>query len=288
MKKDYSLLVYDCQQDEQQSLLEQLLQNCGIHQDINKSTKIDLDLQLNADNHQLLKSSLPVLHKQDMDAMLLATTNKPSFQHAGMLFMDMDSTLIQCECIDEIADFLGIKAKISAITASAMRGELDFSTSLQQRVKLLAGLEAHVLDKVYSECIMLTDGAKNLIDNLHDHGWKVGLVSGGFDFFTSRLQQRLQLDFTLANSLEIIDGKLTGNLLGCIIDGQAKKEALLMQRKKWHILPQQTLAVGDGANDLPMLATTQLGIAFHAKPAVCQAADCCIVHGGLDRILDMI
>ncbi|MDX8377130.1 MAG: phosphoserine phosphatase SerB [Mariprofundales bacterium] len=288
MKKDYSLLVYDCQQDEQRNLLEQLLQNCGIHQDIQKSAKLHVDLQLSSDNRKLLKSTLPELHNKGMDAMLLAKTDKPSLQQAGMLFMDMDSTLIQCECIDEIADFLGIKAKISAITASAMRGELDFSTSLQQRVQLLTGLDANVLDKVYEECILLTDGAKRLIDTLHAHGWKVGLVSGGFDFFTSRLQQRLQLDFTLANTLEIIDGKITGNVLGRIIDGQEKKEALLMQREKWHVLPQQTLAVGDGANDLPMLAITQLGIAFHAKPAVRQAADCCIVHGGLDRILDMI
>ncbi len=202
--------------------------------------------------------------------------------------MDMDSTLIQCECIDEIAAFLGIKPQVATITERAMRGDLDFSASLTERVQLLAGLDAKVLDQVYDECIDLTDGAEYLIATLKQHGWKVGLVSGGFTWFADKLKTRLHLDFALSNVLDVSHGKLTGNIIGDIVDAQSKKDALLSQAAAWHIPVKQTVAVGDGANDLPMILAAGLGIAFHAKPAVAAQAACVVGEGGLDRVLEYL
>jgi len=212
----------------------------------------------------------------------------PTLAKPGLLFMDMDSTMIQCECIDEIAAFLGIKPQVSAITERAMRGELDFAASLTERVQLLAGLDAKVLDRVYDECIELTDGAEHLIETLRQHGWKVGLVSGGFTYFTDKLKKRLNLDFTLSNVLDIRDGKLTGGIIGDIVDAQAKKNALLSQAAAWSIPTSQTVAVGDGANDLPMIHAAGLGVAFHAKPKVTLEAPCAIHKGGLDHVLEFL
>ena len=213
---------------------------------------------------------------------------RPTLRRPGLLFMDMDSTLIQCECIDEIADFLGIKPQVAAITERAMRGELDFAASLTERVQLLAGLEESVLDRVYAERIRLTPGAEELIATLKAHGWKVGVVSGGFTWFTRRLQARLGLDYALANELEIHDGRLTGGIKGAIVDAQAKKQALLSQAAAWSIPLEQTVAVGDGANDLPMILAAGLGIAFHAKPAVVERAPAAITNGGLDKVLEFL
>ncbi len=213
---------------------------------------------------------------------------RPTLRRPGLLFMDMDSTLIQCECIDEIADFLGIKPQVAAITERAMRGELDFAASLTERVQLLAGLEESVLDRVYAERIRLTPGAEELIATLKAHGWKVGVVSGGFTWFTRRLQARLGLDYALANELEIHDGRLTGGIQGAIVDAQAKKQALLSQAAAWSIPLEQTVAVGDGANDLPMILAAGLGIAFHAKPAVVEQAPAAITNGGLDKVLEFL
>jgi len=201
--------------------------------------------------------------------------------------MDMDSTLIQCECIDEIAGFLGIKRQISEITERAMRGELDFAASLTERVQLLSGLDAGVLDQVYDECIELTDGAESLIATLKLHGWKIGLVSGGFTYFTDRLKQHLELDFTRSNVLEIRDGKLTGGIIGDIVDAETKRRCLLEQADIYSIPMHQTVALGDGANDLPMIKAAGLGIAFHAKPKVIEQAPYAINHGPLDQALDL-
>ncbi len=212
----------------------------------------------------------------------------PSLSQPGLLFMDMDSTLIQCECIDEIADFLGIKEKIAEITRRAMEGTLDFSESLTARVALLRGVDVSVLDRVYHERVHLNEGAEELISALHAHGWKVGLVSGGFTCFTDRLQTRLALDFTAANQLEIIDGRLSGQLIGPIVDGAAKRRLLLGQAEHWQIPKAQTVAIGDGANDLPMLDAAALGIAFHAKAKVRAAADVSIDEGRLTRVLDLL
>ncbi|MDX8405642.1 MAG: phosphoserine phosphatase SerB [Mariprofundus sp.] len=213
---------------------------------------------------------------------------RPTLSRPGLLFMDMDSTLIQCECIDEIAGFLGIKAQISAITERAMRGELDFAASLSERVQLLAGLDAAVLERVYSECIQLTDGAEIMISTLKQHGWKIGLVSGGFTYFTDKLEQRLQLDYTCANVLDIQQGKLTGKIVGPIVDAQSKRRCLLEQAERFGLDISQTIAIGDGANDLPMILAAGLGIAFHAKPKVQAEAPCAINEGGLEKVLTFI
>jgi len=202
--------------------------------------------------------------------------------------MDMDSTLIQCECIDEIAGFLGIKAQISEITERAMRGELDFAASLTERVQLLSGLDAGVLDQVYEQCIELTDGAETLIAALKQHGWKVGLVSGGFTYFTDKLEHRLGLDFTRSNVLEIKDGKLTGGIIGDIVDAQTKRCCLLEQAEIYCIPISQTVAMGDGANDLPMIHAAGFGIAFHAKPKVQAEAPYAINEGPLDQLLQLL
>ncbi|MCF7821164.1 MAG: phosphoserine phosphatase SerB [Mariprofundaceae bacterium] len=214
--------------------------------------------------------------------------NRPTLNQPGLLFMDMDSTLIQCECIDEIGDFLGIKSQVAEITERAMRGELDFAASLTERVQLLAGLDETVLEKVYKERIRLTEGAETLIETLHENGWKVGLISGGFTYFTDKFKTRLSLDYTRANVLEIHNGKLTGGVLGNIVDAEAKRLALIEQADIFSIPMSQTVAIGDGANDLPMIGAAGMGIAFHAKPKVQEAAPCAINSGGLDKVLDLL
>lgn len=216
----------------------------------------------------------------------MTKTLRPTLTQPGLLFMDMDSTLIQCECIDEIADFLGIKQQISEITERAMRGELDFSASLTERVQLLAGLDAEVLERVYQERIELTEGAEKLIRTVQQHGWKVGLVSGGFTYFTDKFKDRLNLDYTRSNVLEIHKGKLTGSVLGDIVDAETKRRCLLEQAEIYSIPLSQTVALGDGANDLPMLHQAGLGIAFHAKPKVVAEAPFAVNEGGLDRALE--
>jgi len=215
-------------------------------------------------------------------------TNRPTLSKPGLLLMDMDSTLIQCECIDEIGDFLGVKPQIAEITERAMRGELDFAASLTERVQLLAGLDASVLQRVYDERILLTDGVETLIETLHSNGWKVGVVSGGFTFFTDKLKERLALDYSLANVLEIHNGRLTGSVLGDIVDAQTKRTTLIEQADIFDIPMSQTIAIGDGANDLPMIGAAGMGIAFHAKPKVREAAPYAINEGGLDQVLNLL
>ncbi|MDX8387088.1 MAG: phosphoserine phosphatase SerB [Ghiorsea sp.] len=240
-------------------------------------------------NAKDLSKSFRVLSEQTgIDIAFVDAQPIPSLEAPGILFMDMDSTLIQCECIDEIADFLGIKDKIATITQRAMEGELDFSESLIERVKLLAGLDESVLKRVYDERIELTEGAENLIKTVQASGWKVGLVSGGFTYFTALLEQRLNLDFTRANTLEIVDGKLTGRVLGDICDAAMKKGLLTSQSKVWGIDLTHSVALGDGANDLPMLDTAGVGIAFHAKPKVKQMAPYALSVGGLDQALHLL
>ena len=205
-----------------------------------------------------------------------------------LVLTDMDSTLINIECIDEIADFAGLKPQVAAITEAAMRGELDFKASLTQRVALLEGLSAEVLERVYSERLKLNPGAEALIKGLKLHHIRVALVSGGFTFFTQRLHQRLGLDFSRANELEIVGGKLTGRIVGGIIGAQEKAEFLVEVCTTLGIEPQNAVAVGDGANDLLMLHEASIGVAYRAKPKVQAEAPCALNHVGLDGILGLL
>ncbi len=257
-------------------------------EDVSGGWKLGLSVKQAQDSKALSQQFRGLSEQTGIDIAFVDAKPVPSLAQAGILFMDMDSTLIQCECIDEIADFLGIKDEIASITQRAMEGELDFSESLIARVKLLAGLDESVLKQVYDERIRLTEGAEKLIETVHQAGWKVGLVSGGFTYFTSLLQKRLNLDFVAANTLEIVDGKLTGRVLGDIVDAKVKQALLKQQSQVWGIDLAYSVALGDGANDLPMLETAGLGIAFHAKPKVRELAPYALSHGGLEQTLHLL
>ncbi len=205
----------------------------------------------------------------------------------GLVVMDMDSTLIAIECIDEIADLVHLKPQVSAITEAAMRGEIDFAESLCRRVALLAGLEESALQRVYDERLRLNPGAENLLGKLKELGIKTLLVSGGFTFFSERLKQRLGLAYAHANTLEIINGKLTGKVLGHILDAQGKADSLVRVRDELGLQPQQVIAMGDGANDLKMLAQAGVSIAYHAKPIVRSQAMYAFNFVGLDGLLNL-
>lgn len=204
-----------------------------------------------------------------------------------LLAMDMDSTLITIECVDEIADMLGIKPKVAAITASAMRGEIDFRESLTRRVALLAGLEVAALQRVYDERLRLSPGAERLLAGIAAVGAQSLLVSGGFTFFTERLKRRLGIDHTCANTLEIVDGKLTGRLTGPIVDAEAKAAVFRRLRAALTADGGLSVAIGDGANDLPMLEAADVSIAFHAKPVVRARSTYAIDQCGLDAVLNL-
>ena len=203
-----------------------------------------------------------------------------------LVAMDMDSTLITIECIDEIAAMHGIGDDVAAITAAAMRGEIDFRASLTRRVALLEGLPIDALARVYDERLQLSPGAERLFETLHATGAKTLLVSGGFTFFTERLKTRLGIDFTLSNVLGVENGCLTGRIQGDIVDAHAKESCFstLAQRYARNGLG---VAIGDGANDLPMLAAADVSVAYHAKPRVREQAMHAIDHCGLDAVLNL-
>jgi phosphoserine phosphatase len=204
-----------------------------------------------------------------------------------LVAMDMDSTLITIECIDEIGDAVGKKAEISAITAQAMRGEIDYPESLRQRVSLLAGLSEDVLQDVYDEKLRLSPGAEALVATCKRKGIKLLLVSGGFSFFTERLKECLGLDETISNVLEIEDGKLTGRVLGGIVDAGAKAAKFHQLMRRLGAKPGQTVAIGDGANDLKMMAEAGTSIAWRAKPVVRAKATHSLNYSGLDGVLNL-
>ena len=205
-----------------------------------------------------------------------------------LVAMDMDSTLITIECIDEIADMQGLKPQVAAITEAAMRGELDFAASLKQRVALLEGLDASALQRVYDERLKLSPGAEAMLAAVQKAGLKTLLVSGGFTFFTTRLKERLGLDFTHANELEIVDGKLTGKVLGGIVDAEEKQRTVERVCAQMGITPSQAIVMGDGANDLKMMGIAGLSVAFRAKPVVRSQADVALNFVGLDGILNIL
>ena len=201
--------------------------------------------------------------------------------------MDMDSTLITIECIDEIAAHAGLKDAVAAVTASAMRGEIDFRASLARRVALLKGLPADALEAVYRERLALTPGAETLLAAARGVGAKTLLVSGGFTFFTERLRERLGIDETASNVLEIANGVLTGRVLGDIVDADAKAAALRAMRARHGGDGGLVLGIGDGANDLPMLRVADVSVAYRAKAVVRAQATHTVDHGGLDAVLNL-
>ena len=204
-----------------------------------------------------------------------------------LVVFDMDSTLIQAEVIDELAKAAGAGDEVAKVTAAAMRGELDFSESLRRRVATLKGLEESVLGEIAAR-LPLTEGVERLVSTLKRLGYKLGILSGGFDFFGRKLQRDLGFDYVHANKLEIVDGRLTGRVVGPIVDGQRKADLLQEIAEAEGIALHQTIAVGDGANDLPMLAVAGLGVAFHPKPIVAQQAERAISSIGLDGLLYLI
>lgn len=206
----------------------------------------------------------------------------------GLCVMDMDSTLIGIECIDEIADMINIKPEVAAITERAMRGELDFAQSLRQRVALLKGLQESDLMRVLEERLSLNPGAVELIAACKKNNITTLLVSGGFTFFADKVKAMLGLDYAASNTLEIIDGRLTGHILGDIVDAQAKADKLVRLREQLGLSAAQTIAIGDGANDLKMMAAAGISIAYHAKPIVQQQATYALNYVGLDAVLNLL
>jgi phosphoserine phosphatase len=205
------------------------------------------------------------------------------------IVFDMDSTLINIECIDEIADAVGKKAEVSAITEAAMRGEIaDFKESLRRRVALLRGAPQSALREVYEQRLRLNPGATELVAAARAAGLATMLVSGGFTFFADRVKERLGMDHARSNVLEIEDGVLTGRVLGDIVDGEEKKRQLLALCERLGCPPSQAIAVGDGANDLLMMGAAGLSVAYHAKPKVREQAMVAINEGGLDRLLEVV
>ena len=205
----------------------------------------------------------------------------------GLLVMDVDGTLIRQEGIDLLAQEAGVGEKVAEITAQAMKGELDFSASLEARVALLKGLETSIFPKILEQ-MEVTPGAETLITELHQRGYKVGLVSGGFHEVIDPIARSLGIDLVLANRLESSDGHLTGKVLSEILTPERKKESLMTWAKENHVPRSQTIAMGDGANDLPMIETAGIGIAFMAKPIVAERAPYCIEKRDLSLVLEIL
>ncbi|MGV8826074.1 phosphoserine phosphatase SerB [Methylibium petroleiphilum] len=211
----------------------------------------------------------------------------------GLIAFDMDSTLINIECVDEIADAAGRKAEVAAITEAAMRGEIaDYKDSLRRRVALLKGVPVTAMQQVLSQRLQLNPGAETLVRACRAAGLRTLLVSGGFTFFSDHVRDRLGLDFTRSNVLEVADGALTGRMVdqdwGDICDGEEKRKMLLATCAQLGIAPSRAIAMGDGANDLPMMGAAGLSVAYHAKPAVRAQAMVSIEQGGLDRLLEVM
>lgn len=239
----------------------------------------------NGDINGLRRDCLALAGRSEMDIAI--QEDSIWRRNRRLVCFDMDSTLIQSEVIDLVADAAGVGAEVSKITSRAMNGEMDFRQSFKQRMALLEGLSVDKLESIDRE-LKVTEGAEKLICNLRLLGYKTAILSGGFEYFATRLAQRLGIDYVHANQLDICDGKLTGNICGEIVDDQRKAELLKSIAESEGIQLQQVIAVGDGANDIPMLSTAGLGIAFHAKPKVRDEAGISFGTVGLDGILYLI
>jgi phosphoserine phosphatase len=236
----------------------------------------------------------PVIATTELAGLTLrGIATPPALADFRLIAFDMDSTLINIECVDEIADAAGRKAEVAAITEAAMRGEIaDYKDSLRQRVALLQGVPVAALEAVWRERLRLNPGAEALVRACQAAGLKTLLVSGGFTVFTDRIRDRLKLDFTRSNVLGIADGQLTGRLVdqpwGDICDGDEKRRMLIETCAAIGCSPRQAIAMGDGANDLPMMGEAGLSVAYHAKPRVREQAMVSIEQGGLDRLLEVL
>ena len=208
------------------------------------------------------------------------------FAKIGLFVSDMDSTLINIECIDEIADFANLKPQVAAITERCMQGEIDFDSALIERVALLKGLDIEVLDKVYRQRLQVNPGVRQLIDFLQKNGVKTAVVSGGFNYFTQRLAKDIGLDDARANELAIENNQLNGSIQGRIINAAAKAQFVDELCEQYHLLPEQVIVAGDGANDLAMMSVAGVSVAYHAKPVVVDKADIIINFAGFDKIMD--
>lgn len=212
-------------------------------------------------------------------------TAEPQLRRNKLLVADMESTIIEQECLDELAEFVGMRDRIASITARAMAGELDFEAAIKERVGLLAGLDVAALQEVYDKRVTLMPGAATLIATMKANGALCALVSGGFDFFAQKIQHRLGFDASQANRLEVADGKLTGRVLTPILGREAKLAAFEAYRSQQGLSRALTMATGDGANDLAMIKSAGLGVAFRAKPVVAAEADAAITYGDLTALL---
>jgi len=228
---------------------------------------------------------IPLIEAEKLDWAFFPAGRKLS--DYKLICFDMDSTLITIECIDELADFAGKKNEVSAVTEAAMRGEIDYRESLRRRLALLAGLDARVLARVFGERLLLSPGARELLEAAQNAGLRTAILSGGFTYFTERLRIELGFDFATSNELEISGGKLTGRVVGDIIDATAKAHHTARLTDELGLRKDQVIAVGDGANDLMMMAQAGLSVAFHAKPATRAKADVAINFGGLDALLKL-